>query len=159
LGINSDSRYGFGLFTFENNLSIMKPFHYAFKVKDLSSTRKFYIELLGCKEGRSTQNWVDFDFFGHQLSAHRSEKLPKLDFSGVVDGVAVPMPHFGCLLSVEQFRQIVEKLKGSSVEFIIEPVLRYKGKKGEQWTMFILDFSNNPIEFKAFTNPEEIFAN
>lgn len=136
----------------------MKPFHYAFKVKDLASTRQFYIDLLGCKEGRSTEKWVDFDFFGHQLSAHCSEEITSLDFSGQVDGIAVPMPHFGCILSVDEFNGIVTKLEKASVEFIIKPTLRYKGKTGEQWTMFLLDFSNNPIEFKAFTNPDEVFG-
>jgi extradiol dioxygenase family protein len=136
----------------------MKPFHYAFKVKNLASTRQFYIDLLGCKEGRSTEKWVDFDFFGHQLSAHCSQEIPNLDFSGQVDGIAVPMPHFGCILSVDEFNGIVTKLEKASVEFIIKPTLRYKGKTGEQWTMFLLDFSNNPIEFKAFTNSDEVFG-
>ena len=136
----------------------MKPFHYAFKVKNLTSTRKFYIDLLGCEEGRSTDKWVDFNFFGHQLSAHCSSEISTLDFSGTVDGVAVPMPHFGCIVSVEIFHEIVNKLEQSDIEFIIKPTLRYAGKKGEQWTMFLLDFSDNPIEFKAFTNPDEIFA-
>lgn len=136
----------------------MKSFHYAFKVKDLASTRHFYIDLLGCEEGRSTDKWVDFDFFGHQLSAHCSKVIPDLDFSGKVDGVAVPMPHFGCILSVDEFNGIRKALKNAAVEFVIEPTLRYKGEKGEQWTMFVLDFSNNPIEFKAFTNPVEVFS-
>jgi extradiol dioxygenase family protein len=135
----------------------MSAFHYAFKVKDLASTRRFYIEILGCKEGRSTDKWVDFNFFGHQLSAHCSNEVINLDYSGIVDGINVPMPHFGCILTVDEFNIIAKKLVENSVEFIIKPTLRYKGKKGEQWTMFILDFSNNPIEFKAFTNSEEIF--
>ena len=134
------------------------PFHYAFLVSDLSSTRQFYIDLLGCIEGRSTDSWVDFSFFGHQLSAHISKEENVLNYSGSVDGVAVPMPHFGCILPVEVFQTIAERLQASEVTFIIPPQLRYEGKTGEQWTMFVLDYSNNPIEFKAFTRESEVFA-
>ena len=133
-------------------------FHYAFKVKDISSTRRFYVEILGCEEGRSTDTWIDFNFFGHQLSAHVSNGIPLLDYCGRVDEIKVPIPHAGCVLSVDQFKSIQEKLKASSVEFIIEPYTRYKGQVGEQLTMFVLDFSGNPIEFKAFTNKDEVFS-
>ena len=88
----------------------MSAFHYAFKVKDIDSTRKFYVEILGCEEGRSTENWIDFNFFGNQLSAHVSKNLPDLDYCGNVDGVMVPIPHFGCLLEKELFNKILEKL-------------------------------------------------
>ncbi len=135
----------------------MSTFHYAFKVKDIESTRKFYIDILGCAEGRSTDTWIDFNFFDNQLSAHVSEDLPNLDYCGNVDGVKVPIPHFGCLLSVEQFNTVQKKLETAGVEFIIKPQKRYKGKVGEQYTMFVFDLSGNPIEFKAFTNDEEIF--
>ncbi len=135
-----------------------KPFHYAFKVKDIESTRKFYIDLLNCNEGRSTDTWIDFDFFGNQLSAHVSENIPELDFCGKVDGISVPMPHFGILISVEEFKNLSKRLKENQVHFLIEPTLRYEGKVGEQFTMFFLDFSNNPIEVKAFSNENEIFA-
>jgi hypothetical protein len=84
----------------------MNAFHYAFKVKDISSTRKFYLEILGCKEGRSTDTWIDFDFFGNQLSAHVSDNFPELDYCGKVDGISVPIPHFGCLLTKEKFEEI-----------------------------------------------------
>ena len=136
----------------------MNIFHYAFKVKDLASTRQFYIDLMGCEEGRSTDTWVDFDFFGHQLSAHLSNNFPALDYCGHVDGVRVPIPHFGCLLSVEQFHQIRAAFSENDVEFIIQPQRRYEGKTGDQWTMFVLDFSNNPLEFKAFVDEAEVFA-
>ena len=136
----------------------MYPFHYAFKVKDLASTRKFYLELLGCKAGRSTDTWQDFSFYGHQMSAHISDHLPEPDYCGHVDGVAVPIPHFGCLLTPEQFGEVQRKLETGGVNFIIEPYLRYAGQTGEQWTMFFLDFSGNPIELKAFTNAEDVFA-
>ncbi len=135
----------------------MSPFHYAFKVKDIASTRKFYIDILGCEEGRSSENWIDFNFFGHQLSAHISNNIPELDYSGKVDGIAVPIPHFGCLLNASEFNLIREKLQAFDIEFIIKPQIRYKGKSGEQQTMFVLDYSNNPIEFKSFKNEEEIF--
>ncbi|GAB3812048.1 VOC family protein [Pontibacter rugosus] len=136
----------------------MSAFHYAFKVKDIASTRQFYVAILGCNEGRSTETWIDFNFFGHQLSAHVSGNLPELDYSGKVDGVDVPIPHFGCILSFEQFEEVQERLKQNGINFIVEPQTRYQGQTGEQRTMFILDLSGNPIEFKAFKNPDEIFA-
>jgi uncharacterized protein len=135
----------------------MRPFHYAFKVKDIHSTRLFYVDLLGCEEGRSTENWIDFNFFGHQLSAHLSESIPDLDYCGKVDGVSVPIPHFGCLLNSDQFHSIKDRLIAAKTTFLVEPQVRYEGKTGEQWTLFVLDYSNNPIEFKSFTNENEIF--
>lgn len=133
------------------------PFHYAFKVKDLESTRKFYVELLGCEEGRSTETWVDLNFFGHQLSAHISKEFPTLDFCGKVDGTEVPIPHFGSVLDEITFREIQEKLEKSNVEFLIKPNLRYAGKIGEQTTMFAFDFSGNPIEFKMLSDETQLF--
>ena len=106
----------------------MSAFHYAFKVKDIDSTRKFYVEILGCEEGRSTENWIDFNFFGNQLSAHVSKNLPDLDYCGNVDGVMVPIPHFGCLLEKELFNKILEKLRTENIEFLVKPYKRYKGK-------------------------------
>ena len=136
----------------------MNTFHFAFKVKDIESTRKFYIDILGCKEGRSTEFWIDFDFFGHQLSAHVSNHFPDLDYCGKVDGINVPIPHFGCLLNREQFDKIENRLKSEKVEFVIKPQKRYEGKVGEQMTMFIFDFSGNSLEFKSFTNTIEVFS-
>lgn len=136
----------------------MNSFHYAFKVKDLTSTRKFYIDLLGCEEGRSTDTWVDFNFFGNQLSAHISTSFPDLDFCGKVDGINVPIPHFGCLLSKEDFIKIQQKFEIENIKFLIKPQERYKGQKGEQMTMFVFDFSGNPLEFKAFLKNDEIFS-
>ncbi len=132
-------------------------FHYAFKVKDIKSTVSFYHDILGCELGRQTDHWVDFNFFGHQLSAHVSKNIPPLDYCGKVDNIKVPIPHFGCILSVLDFNTTKEKLHANNIHFVIEPQTRYKGKKGEQQTMFILDFSNNPIEFKSFSNPKEVF--
>lgn len=132
-------------------------FHYAFKVKDIESAKRFYHDLLGCELGRETENWVDFNFFGHQLSAHVSAQMPALDYCGKVDGVKVPIPHFGCIISSHDFEHIAQKLKENKVNFIIEPQIRYAGKTGEQKIMFVLDFSGNPLEFKCFKNEEEIF--
>lgn len=136
----------------------MRAFHYAFKVKDIPSTRKFYIEILGCAEGRSTETWIDFNFFGNQLSAHVSNHFPALDYCGKVDGISVPIPHFGCLLEIAEFEQVQMKLESEKIEFVIKPYKRYAGKVGEQLTMFVFDYSGNPIEFKAFSNNEEVFA-
>lgn len=135
----------------------MSAFHYAFKVKDIDSTRKFYIDILGCKEGRSTESWIDFNFFDNQLSAHVSDNFPKLDYCGKVDGISVPIPHFGCLLENSEFKKIQENLELEKIEFVVEPQLRYKGKVGEQMTMFVFDFSGNPLEFKSFSDNNEVF--
>ncbi len=139
-------------------MSSFSPFHYAFKVKDLESTRRFYIEVLGCREGRSTERWIDFDFFGHQLSAHVSEAVPDPDFCGMVDGVAVPMPHFGCLLPSDGFSELASRLSETGVAFVIPPQTRYAGEVGEQQIMFVLDPSGNALEFKSFKNADEVFA-
>ncbi len=135
----------------------MRPFHFAFKVKDIESTRKFYVQVLGCSEGRSTEHWIDFDFFGNQLSAHISNSIPLPDYCGNVDGVSVPIPHFGCVLGLDQFKEIQKNMQEHNVEFIIKPKKRYENKTGEQLTMFVLDFSGNPIEFKAFKDDAELF--
>jgi len=136
----------------------MSPFHYAFKVKDIESTRKFYVDILGCSEGRSTDTWIDFDLYGNQLSAHISDNLPDLDYCGHVDGLKVPIPHFGCILSVYDFKTLQKRLKDNNIDFLVKPYLRYEGETGAQYTMFIFDFSGNPLEFKAFVNKEEVFA-
>lgn len=136
----------------------MNIFHLAFKVKDIESTRKFYVDLLGCEEGRSTESWIDFNFFGHQLSAHVSSDMPELDYCGLVDGIRVPIPHFGCLLNPEQFMATQRIFEAEGIEFIVKPQTRYQGQTGEQNTMFVCDFSGNPLEFKSFANTEEIYS-
>jgi len=136
----------------------MNYFHYAFKVKDIESTRKFYIDILNCNEGRSTENWIDFNFFGHQLSAHVSDNISELDFCGKVDNLEVPIPHFGCIISIEEFKNLQEKFDSAHIKYLVRPYKRYEGKVGEQYTLFVFDYSNNPLEFKAFTNPEDVFA-
>jgi extradiol dioxygenase family protein len=109
----------------------MSAFHYAFKVKDITSTRAFYVEILGCQEGRSTENWINFDFFGHQFSAPISQDIPALDYCGKADGVSVPIPHFGCILSMEDFQKVQYKMKQNGIGFIVKPQVRYQGKSGE----------------------------
>lgn len=135
----------------------MNNFHYAFKVKDIVSTIALYHGILGCSIGRQTAEWVDFDFFGHQLSAHVSERLSALDYCGLVDGIAVPIPHFGCILDYKKFDEVKNQLQSNNIQFIVKPQIRYLNLPGEQQTMFITDFSNNPIEFKSFKNDAEIF--
>jgi extradiol dioxygenase family protein len=132
-------------------------FHYAFKVKDLASTRDFYIKILGCTEGRSTDSWVDFDLYGNQLSAHVGVVDKKLDYCGNVDGVSVPIPHFGCVLKSVEFSELSERLEKEKINFIIEPQVRYEGKSGQQKIMFVLDYSGNPLEFKSFEDNSELF--
>lgn len=135
----------------------MNIFHYSFKVKDIQSTKDFYINVLECKQGRSTENWIDFDFFGNQLSAHVSNNIPTPDYCGTVDAIKVPIPHFGCVLTINQFETVKDNLEKANCKFIVKPQIRYKDLIGEQLTMFTEDFSGNPIEFKAFKNPDEIF--
>jgi uncharacterized protein len=135
----------------------MNNFHLAFKVKDIESTYDFYHKILGCSIGRQTENWIDFNFFGHQLSAHVSTDIPELDYCGKVDDVMVPIPHFGCILSEDVFTIVKNRLIEFEIKFIVEPQTRYKGQTGQQETMFVLDYSNNPIEFKSYNNENEIF--
>ncbi|MFO1435380.1 MAG: VOC family protein [Gammaproteobacteria bacterium] len=132
------------------------PFHLAFPVHDLQSTRKFYIDTLGCSEGRSTESWVDFNFFGHQLSAHVAGNMTAS--ASKVDGEQVPLPHFGVILSWDEFQRLTVRLKHRGVAFHTEPSLRFAGQIGEQMTMFIRDPSGNSLEFKAFRNPGQVFA-
>lgn len=136
----------------------MNIFHLAFKVKDIESTRQFYVGLLSCEEGRSTESWIDFNFFGHQLSGHVSNNIPELDYCGLVDEIRVPIPHFGCLLTPEEFVAIQRVFETEGIEFIVKPQVRYQGQRGEQKTMFVCDFSGNPLEFKSFANTEETFS-
>jgi extradiol dioxygenase family protein len=133
-------------------------FHYSFFVDELASTRRFYGELLGCREGRSTSTWVDFDFFGHQISAHTTGRPAPTEDKGVVDGIAVPMPHFGAILDWEAFGALAARLRDAHCRFVIEPRSRFEGLPTEQATMFLLDPSGNALEFKAFRHPEHLFT-
>ena len=136
----------------------MNVFHLAYTVSDLDSARRFYGDLLGCQEGRSTDTWVDFNFFGNQLSLHLGEVVKRSKTASKVDNISVPMPHFGCILDWDSFHDLADKLKSAEVLFIIEPTSRFKGKPGEQVTMFFEDPFQNALEFKAYQNPSEVFS-
>ena len=136
----------------------MSIFHLAYTVRDLESSRKFYGDLLGCQEGRSTESWVDFDFFGNQLSLHVGQTIKELESDSRVDNVEVPLPHFGCVLDWDLFHNLADKLKSAGIVFIIEPTIRFEGMPGEQATMFLEDYSQNALEFKSFRNPNEVFS-
>ena len=136
----------------------MSIFHLAYTVRDLESTRKFYVDLLGCQEGRSTESWVDFDFFGNQLSLHIGQTIKEFESDSRVDNVEVPLPHFGCVLDWDLFHNLADKLKLAGIVFIIEPTIRFEGMPGEQATMFLEDYSQNALEFKSFRNPNEVFS-
>jgi extradiol dioxygenase family protein len=135
-----------------------QPFHFAFFVRDLDSSRRFYGEVLGCREGRSTETWVDFEFFGSQISAHTTGPVTPTQDTGLVEGVRVPMPHFGALLGWDEFDALAARIRGAGVPFIIEPRVRYAGQPGEQGTMFLRDPSGNALEFKSFRHPEHVFT-
>ena len=135
----------------------MRPFHLAFPVDDLEKTREFYINILGCREGRSSDRWIDFDMYGHQVVAHLIDKVEKVQ-TNPVDGDDVPASHFGVILDMEDWESLSERLKSSGMNFIIEPHIRFKGEAGEQATMFFLDPCGNALEFKAFKSDDMIFA-
>jgi hypothetical protein len=131
------------------------PFHLAFPVRDLASTRAFYADVLGCPVGRSAERWIDFDFFGHQISAHLAALEDEA--TNEVDGDRVPVRHFGVVLSMERWQALAERLRARRVGFLIEPRLRFAGEAGEQATFFLRDPSGNAIEFKAFADPARLF--
>jgi uncharacterized protein len=131
-------------------------FHFAFHVTDLDEARRFYGDVLGCKEGRSTDTWVDFDFFTHQISLHLGEPF-KTSNTGRVGEHLVPMPHFGLILQKDAWQALAERLQSRGVRFVIEPHLRFAGQAGEQWTMFFLDPFGNPIEVKGFASLETVY--
>ena len=136
----------------------MKIFHLAYTVKDLESTRQFYGELLGCKEGRSTDTWIDFNFFGHQLSLHIGEVVKRSKTNSNVDDKSVPMPHYGCVIEWESFHDLAAKLQSKGMVFIVDPCVRFKDLPGEQATMILEDYSGNALEIKDYRNPSEVFA-
>jgi extradiol dioxygenase family protein len=135
----------------------MTRFHSAFAISDIARTREFYVARLGCREGRSTEHWIDFELFGHQLSAHLGRPAGA-SCEGLVDGHAVPIPHFGAILALDQFWEFAAQLRAAGVDFLMEPALRFVGKPGEQATMFFLDPDGNALEFKAFVRAAEVFA-
>ena len=135
----------------------MRPFHLAFPVDNLERTREFYTKILGCKEGRSSDRWIDFDMYGHQVVAHLVDSVDSVE-TNPVDGDDVPASHFGVILESEEWTQLSKKLQASNIEFIIEPHTRFRGEPGEQSTMFFLDPCGNALELKAFKSDEMIFA-
>lgn len=132
-------------------------FHLAFNVTDLDATRRFYSDVLGCHEGRSTATWVDFDFFGHQLSMHLGEPF-KTAATGHVDDHLVPMPHLGLVLALTDWQALAARLQAAKLEFIMAPQRRFAGQPGEQWTMFFCDPSGNPIEIKGFASLDSVYV-
>jgi len=138
-------------------MSSLQPFHLAIPVDDLAAARGFYGGLLGCPEGRSSDEWVDFDFFGHQLVAHL-DRTPRVTTSNAVDGKDVPVPHFGIVLEWDHWQRLAATLVAGGVRFGIEPGIRFQGQVGEQATMFFHDPAGNALEFKAFRDPSRLFA-
>jgi extradiol dioxygenase family protein len=142
--------------------SAMSPqyprFHLAFPVTDLDAARRFYGEFLGCSEGRSAPEWVDFDFHGHQIVAHKVDATAMSDATSLVDGDQVPVRHFGVILSMPEWQRLADRLLAAGTRFVVEPHVRFKGLAGEQATMFFLDPFGNALEFKAFERVEQLFA-
>ncbi len=137
----------------------LTPFHIAFPVNDLAEARHFYGNVLGCPEGRSAAQWIDFDLFGHQIVAHhKPSSYPAVRHHNVVDGQDVPVPHFGVVLPMEKWHMLADRVRSAGIAFVIKPHVRFQGEVGEQATMFFLDPSGNALEFKAFADPSQLFA-
>jgi extradiol dioxygenase family protein len=136
----------------------LRPFHLAFPVHDLDEARRFYGGIMGCAEGRSSDQWIDFDFYGHQIVAHLDASARSIAVYNPVDGHDVPVPHFGLVLTMPQWEALAERLKKAEITFGIEPHIRFKGEVGEQATMFFCDPSGNALEFKAFADDSQLFA-
>ena len=134
------------------------PFHLAFPVDDLAAARDFYGRVLGCPEGRSADRWIDFDLHGHQIVAHLAPRAARDAATNPVDGEAVPVPHFGLVLAMDDWNELAERLRSAGVEFIIPPTVRFPGEPGEQATMFLRDPAGNALEFKAMADPAKLFA-
>ncbi|GLY40257.1 glyoxalase [Amycolatopsis sp. NBRC 101858] len=132
-------------------------FHLAMPVDDLAAARRFYGEVLGLAQGRSAETWVDWNLHGHQFVTHLAPERPQR-VHNPVDGHDVPVPHFGLILEVEQFKALAERLRAAGTQFVIEPYVRFEGQAGEQWTMFLLDPAGNALEFKAFADDSQVFA-
>ena len=139
-------------------MKTLQPFHLAIPVSHVEKNRIFYREILGCEEGRSSDHWVDFDFFGHQLVIHYKESKQTDEHSNPVDGHDVPVPHFGVVLEWQHWHDFAERLKQHNIKFVIEPYIRFEGQVGEQATLFFKDPSGNALEFKSFKNIDQLFA-
>ena len=136
----------------------LRPFHHAFPVDDLAAARQFYGDLLGCAEGRSSDRWIDFDFYGHQIVAHLAPGAAQSADHNRVDGEEVPVPHFGVVLPMHEWKALAARLEQSGVTFQIPPTVRFAGEPGEQATMFFFDPAGNALEFKAMADPAKLFA-
>ena len=138
--------------------SAIPPFHLAFAVTDLAATERFFVDLLGCRIGRTSQRWIDFDFFGHQITAHLVDGNLAEAETNPVDGEKVPSRHFGAILDWDVWKTLSKRLQEAQIDFLIEPQIRFEGEVGEQATMFFRDPSGNALEFKAFKDKAQIFA-
>ena len=136
----------------------MPPFHLAFPVLNIKDTRRFFVDVLGCKVGREAEKWIDFDFFGHQISAHVKPEECEAAATNGVDGDAVPVRHFGAVLEWSEWEALLERVKAAGTEFIIEPRIRFEGQPGEQGIFFVKDPAGNAMEFKTFKNMDNLFA-
>ncbi|MCH8492960.1 MAG: VOC family protein [Idiomarina sp.] len=134
------------------------PFHLAIPVDDLAKARAFYGDLLGCAEGRSSDHWIDWNFYGHQLVTHVAPDRLLPPVSNPVDGHDVPVPHFGVVLDMPSWQELADRVRAAGIQFVIEPYIRFQGKPGEQATMFFYDPAGNALEFKAFADIEQLFA-
>lgn len=139
-------------------MNALRPFHLAVPVRDLQESRSFYRDVMHFEEGRSSDKWVDFNFYGHQFVIHEVSGTDRKSDSNPVDGYDVPVPHFGVVLKMEDWEALAKRLKNAGVQFIIEPYIRFKGEPGEQATMFFKDPSGNALEFKAFEDLSQLFA-
>lgn len=136
----------------------LRPFHLAFPVDDLDAARRFYGGLIGCPEGRSDASWIDFSLFGHQIVTHLDPDYAARPLINPVDGEQVPVPHFGVVLAMPDWQALADRLTAAGVAFVIPPTIRFRGKVGEQATMFFQDPSGNALEFKAFASDDQLFA-
>ncbi|UZK68235.1 VOC family protein [Sphingomonas sp. S1-29] len=139
-------------------MTTLRPFHLAFPVHDLAAARAFYRDVLGCAEGRSSDHWIDFDFAGHQIVAHLSPDARAAEVTNAVDGHAVPVPHFGIVLTMDDWQALADRVAAAGIAFGIAPHIRFQGQPGEQATMFFRDPSGNALEFKAFADDAMLFA-
>ncbi|QPG05359.1 VOC family protein [Salinimonas marina] len=137
---------------------MVQPFHLAIPVNDLTAAQQFYGDLFGCEQGRSDSEWIDWNFFGHQLVTHKVASMPARLSPNQVDAQAVPVPHFGVVLTMAQWQQLAARLEDAGQRFIIKPYIRFKDQPGEQATMFLLDPAGNALEFKAFADAKQLFA-
>ena len=136
----------------------MRPFHYAFSVTDLEKTRSFYLSVIGCTIGRETDRWIDFNFFGHQITAHLGQSKSQAQAKNPVDGDTIEVPHFGLIMTAETWHALAERIQSKGIDFLIAPRIRFEGQPGEQGTFFIKDPSANTLEFKYFDTDSNIFA-